>query len=81
MEMIFAVVVFFVCIVLLFIERFDNTMVVLAGAILLVATGILSWEEAIHAIDFEMIALLLGLMIMVGVVQHSGIFSWINTKK
>lgn len=80
MEMIFAVVVFFVCIVLLFIERFDNTMVVLAGAILLVATGILSWEEAIHAIDFEMIALLLGLMIMVGVVQHSGIFSWINTK-
>ena len=80
MEMIFAVVVFFVCIVLLFIERFDNTMVVLAGAILLIATGILSWEEAIHAIDFEMIALLLGLMLMVGIVQHSGIFSWINTK-
>lgn len=78
--MIFTVAVFVICIILLFVERFDNTLVVLSGATLLLATGILSWEEAVHSIDYEMIALLLGLMILVGVIQHSGIFSWINTK-
>lgn len=80
MEMIFAVSVFFLCVILLFVERFDNTLIVLSGAVLMLATGILSWEEAMHAIDYEMIGLLLGLMILVGVIQHSGIFSWINTK-
>ncbi len=80
MEMMFTAGVFFACVVLLFIERFDNTMVVVAGATLLMASGILTWEEAIHAIDFEMIGLLLGLMITVGIIQHSGVFSWVNTK-
>ncbi len=80
MEMIFAVAVFVITVFLLFVERIDNTMIAMAGAVLLVAAGILSWDEAIAAIDFETITLLLGLMFTVAVVQNSGIFDWLNTK-
>ena len=80
MEMAFAVGVFVLCVFLLFIERIDNTMIALAGAVLLIVTGILTWEEAIHAIDFETLALLLGLMFTVAIAEKSGIFSWLNTK-
>ena len=80
MEMIFAVGVFVVCVILLFIERIDNTMIALAGALLLIVTGIITWDEAIDSIDFETLALLLGLMFTVAITQHSGIFSWLNSK-
>ncbi len=80
MEMIFAVGVFVVCVILLFIERIDNTMIALAGALLLIVTGIITWDEAINSIDFETLALLLGLMFTVAITQHSGVFSWLNSK-
>lgn len=80
MEMIFAVVVFVGCVILLFIDRIDNTMAALTGAVLLILGGVISWEEAIHSIDFETLALLLGLMFTVSITQHSGLFSWLNSK-
>ncbi len=80
MEMIIAVGIFVLCIVLFFFEKIDNTLISLAGAFLLIVLGIISWEDAIHSIDYETLALLLGLMFTVAVAFHSGIFSWLNTK-
>ena len=37
---------------------------------------ILSFERAIHAIDMNVIFLLMGMMIIVGVLKHTGIFQW-----
>lgn len=80
MEMIIAVAIFVLCIVLFFFEKIDNTLISLGGAFALIVLGIISWEEAIASIDYETLALLLGLMFTVAVAFHSGIFSWLNTK-
>jgi Na+/H+ antiporter NhaD/arsenite permease-like protein len=37
---------------------------------------ILSFERAMHAIDMNVIFLLMGMMIIVGVLKHTGVFQW-----
>jgi Na+/H+ antiporter NhaD/arsenite permease-like protein len=37
---------------------------------------IISFERAIHAIDMNVILLLMGMMIIVGVLKHTGVFQW-----
>ncbi len=41
---------------------------------------ILSFEDAIHAIDMNVIFLLMGMMIIVGVLKKTGIFQWLAYK-
>lgn len=72
--------VFFGSLILFTLDWIDKTVVALLGAALLIVTGVLTWHDAILAIDYETIALLLGLMIFVGIAQHSGIFDWLNTQ-
>lgn len=50
----------------------------MAGAILMILTRILSFDEALEAIDFETIGLLMGMMILVDLMHSSGVFSWLN---
>jgi len=50
------------------------------GAVAMVLFGILSIDEAIHAIDFNTILLLLGMMIIIATLQLDGFFSLIATK-
>ena len=50
------------------------------GAVAMIFFGILSFEEAIHAIDFYTIALLLGMMILISTLQLDGFFSLIAAK-
>src|SRR5262249_42103286 len=52
----------------------DRTGAALLGAALMVALGALSLNEALRAIDFATIALLLGMMIVVGNLRLSGFF-------
>jgi len=37
---------------------------------------IISYERAIHAIDMNVVFLLMGMMIIVGVLKHTGVFQW-----
>jgi Na+/H+ antiporter NhaD/arsenite permease-like protein len=75
-----AVGVFVASLFLFIFDWVDKTIIALAGAVILVVGGVLNWEEALHAIDFETLVLLIGLMITVAIAQHSGIFSWMNVK-
>ncbi len=50
------------------------------GAVAMVVFGVLSPEEALHAIDFNTIALLLGMMIIIAVMQLDGFFKVLATK-
>ena len=52
----------------------DRAGAALLGASLMVAAGVLSLEEALRAIDFATLALLLGVMIVVGNLRLSGFF-------
>ncbi|MGO9568634.1 MAG: SLC13 family permease [Desulfomonilaceae bacterium] len=42
--------------------------------------NILTWEQAIHAVDWNVIFLLMGMMIIVGVLKASGVFQWLAYK-
>lgn len=59
-------------------SQIDRTGAAMVGASLLVAFGVLSLEEAYRAVDFNIIALLLGMMIVVAHLRLSKIFSLIN---
>lgn len=50
------------------------------GAVAMILFGVLSFEEAIMAIDFNTIALLLGMMIIISTLQLDGFFSLIASK-
>jgi len=54
--------------------RIDRAGAALLGGSLMVATGVLSLEEAYRAIDFDTIVLLLGMMIVVANLRLSGFF-------
>lgn len=50
------------------------------GAVAMIVFGVLSFEEAIIAVDFDTIALLLGMMIIIATLQLDGFFSFIASK-
>jgi Na+/H+ antiporter NhaD/arsenite permease-like protein len=54
--------------------RIDRAGAALLGASLMVATGVLSLEEAYQAVDFNTVVLLLGMMIVVANLRLSGFF-------
>ena len=54
--------------------RIDRAGAALLGGSLMVATGVLSLEEAYQAVDFNTIVLLLGMMIVVANLRLSGFF-------
>jgi Na+/H+ antiporter NhaD/arsenite permease-like protein len=60
--------------------RTDRPGIALAGAALILATGVLPFAEAIAAIDFATIVLLLGMMIVVGYLRLAGFFELLAHK-
>jgi len=58
--------------------RLDRAGAALVGASLMVASGSLSLEEAYRAIDLDIIALLLGMMILVANLRFAGFFALAN---
>ena len=54
--------------------RIDRAGAALLGGGLMVATGVLSLDEAYRAVDFNTVALLLGMMIVVANLRLSGFF-------
>ena len=44
------------------------------------AYKILTWDQALHAVDWNVIFLLMGMMIIVGVLKVSGVFQWLAYK-
>jgi Na+/H+ antiporter NhaD/arsenite permease-like protein len=58
-------------------ERVNRAIVALIGAGFAIIAGTLNQREAIAAIDFNTIALLAGMMIIVGIARKSGLFGYI----
>jgi Na+/H+ antiporter NhaD/arsenite permease-like protein len=75
--MVFAIAVFVVALGLIASERVDRTKVALLGATIVVLAGTLDQEQAIEAIDFNTIGLLVGMMIMVRVTETTGVYTWL----
>ena len=79
-EVILAGVIFIVTFILIVIEKIDRTLVALMGGILMIILGILSQEKAFHAIDWNVIFLLAGMMIIANILRETGVFQWIAVK-
>jgi len=50
------------------------------GAVAMILFGVITFDEAIQAIDFNTIALLLGMMIIISTLELDGFFGWIATR-
>ncbi|MFZ5651927.1 MAG: SLC13 family permease [Bacillota bacterium] len=57
-------------------EKIHRTVVALAGAVILILAGIISQEKAVESIDFNTIGLLIGMMVIVGITRHTGVFEY-----
>ena len=75
--MLLAILVFVVALALIASERVDRTKIALLGATIVVLTRTLDQEQAIEAIDFNTIGLLVGMMIMVRVTETTGVYTWL----
>jgi Na+/H+ antiporter NhaD/arsenite permease-like protein len=79
-----ATAVFVVSLWLIFSERLNRTIVAVAGAALMVGLGKLfgsyNEPEAIAAIDFNTLGLLLGMMILVALLVPTGFFEYLAVK-
>lgn len=64
--------------IVLFSERFNRTVISLIGACTVIVSGILTQEQAIAGIDFNTLALLTGMMIIVAVTRKTGLFEYIS---
>lgn len=53
----------------------DRPAAALTGAVLMIVLGVLTFDQAAQAIDVHTIALLLGMMLLVGVLQRAGFFT------
>ena len=58
----------------------DRPVAALAGAVLMVVLGVLTFEQAVQAIDYNTLALLLGMMLLVVVMQGQGFFALLATR-
>jgi Na+/H+ antiporter NhaD/arsenite permease-like protein len=58
-------------------ERVNRSIIALLGAGLVIVSGVLTQDEAIRGIDFNTIALLTGMMVLVSVARRSGMFEYV----
>jgi Na+/H+ antiporter NhaD/arsenite permease-like protein len=81
--MIIATIIFVVTLIVIFTEWIPRTIAAIVGAALMVGVGIYAGfygeEQAIEAIDFHTIGLLLGMMTLVALLQPTGFFQYIAT--
>ena len=71
------VAIFAIALALIATERVDRTKVALLGAVLVLLTQTIDQEQAVEAIDFNTIGLLVGMMIMVRLTEHTGVYTWL----
>jgi Na+/H+ antiporter NhaD/arsenite permease-like protein len=71
-----AVIVFLLTYAVILTERVNRALVALTGAGLLVALGVMGQQEAVAAIDFNTLGLLLGMMVIVTITKETGLFQY-----
>ncbi len=76
----FAIAVFVLVMAVIISEKIHRAAIALAGGIILILSGVISFDESIEAIDFGTLGVLLGMMLFVAVVKESGLFEYMAIK-
>ncbi|MCL5289955.1 MAG: ArsB/NhaD family transporter, partial [Firmicutes bacterium] len=79
-QVVFAISVFLLTYAAIVTEKVHRTVAAFVGAALVVIVGIVDLDRAVHAIDFNTIGLLVGMMIIVGVTRQTGVFEYLAVK-
>lgn len=69
---IFLIVYFFIAT-----EKIEKSIAALFGAVAVISLGLISFEDAVNAIDLNVIFLLIGMMTCVGILAETGFFEWV----
>jgi Na+/H+ antiporter NhaD/arsenite permease-like protein len=69
--------IFVVTYLLIIAERINRSIIALLGAGLMVVCGVLTQNEAIRGVDFNTIALLTGMMILVSISRRCGMYEYL----
>jgi Na+/H+ antiporter NhaD/arsenite permease-like protein len=72
-----AIAIVVVTYLLIVFDRFDRSILALLGGGAMIVSGVLTQDQAIEGIDFNTIALLTGMMVLVSVSRRSGIFEFL----
>jgi len=72
-----AVVIFLVALVMIAFEWTHRTKIALLGAAAVVLIGILEEHQAIEAVDWSTLGLLVGMMVIVGLTERTGVFTYL----
>ena len=62
------------------VDRVNRAIIALLGAALIIGSGVLNQEQAIHGVDFNTLGLLMGMMVIVGITQKCGVFQYLAIK-
>jgi Na+/H+ antiporter NhaD/arsenite permease-like protein len=77
LSLLVAVLIFVVALGVIASERVDRTKIALLGATLVLLTQTIEQERAIESVDFNTIGLLVGMMLMVRLTEHTGVYTWL----
>ncbi len=68
--------IFLITYALIVTERVDRTVSAVLGGMAMILLGVLSQDQAFHAIDWNVIFLLGGMMVIANVLRETGLFQW-----
>lgn len=79
-EMILSSIIFIVTYIIIITDKVDRVIVALGGGTVMVLVGLLNQKNAFEAIDYNTLALLISMMVIVMITRHSGIFEYLAIK-
>ncbi len=74
------IAIFIVTYALIATERADKTIAAMAGGVAMVLLGVVTQERAFEEIDFNVIFLLAGMMILAAIIRKTGVFGWLAVR-
>lgn len=80
MHTIIGVVFFILLFILISLEVANKTILSLLGAVLFITMGIIEQEAAFASVDWNVVFLLIGMMVIVGITKKTGVFQYIAIK-
>jgi Na+/H+ antiporter NhaD/arsenite permease-like protein len=76
MDAFLAIAIFVITYIIIISEKINKTIAAVIGAALMLAFRLVSFEEAIESVDFNVIFLLVGMMTCVFILSKTGFFEW-----
>ena len=80
LQMVISTAIFVTAYALIIWDKFDRTVIALSGAALMILFKILTQENAFKEIDYNTLALLISMMVIVMITKRSGVFEYLAVK-